>query len=120
MGKFSEAHLKNSLDFRNRLENFALENDMSKYKMVSFDVVALFTSVPVDMVLDFLRRKYSEGLFQPPLDVEVFLGLVKLCVTSCKFEFKGVYFEQIFGCPMGGASHLLWLIYSWIFLKLKF
>ena len=57
LGKFSTAHLRNSLDFKNRLEEFCITNDISDVKMVSFDVTALFTSMPLDVTLAFIEGK---------------------------------------------------------------
>ena len=65
LGKFSHSHFLNSLDFKNRLQEFATNNSLYNLMIVSFDVSSLFTNVPLQDVdvLDFLVQKNREGLF---------------------------------------------------------
>ena len=69
--------------------------------MISLDVTALFTNVPLDLVLDFLRRKHEEGIFSPPIPISEFLDLIKLCTDSTIFTFNGDAYQQKFGVAMG-------------------
>ena len=69
--------------------------------MLSLDVESLFTNVPLDDVLSFLRRKVSEGSVHLPLPTDVFLDLIRLCVDSNSFSFNGKFYSQIFGVAMG-------------------
>ena len=43
VGTFSLAHLKNNVEFKNKLLHFALDNDIPDFKLLSLDVEALFT-----------------------------------------------------------------------------
>ncbi|XP_066969999.1 uncharacterized protein [Macrobrachium rosenbergii] len=60
LGKFSESHNKHSVDLIEKVKNKNI-----KGHMVSFDVVALFTNVPLDKVLEFLQTQHNEGIFNP-------------------------------------------------------
>ena len=71
--------------------------------MLSLDVESLFTNVPLDDVLSFLRTKVSEGTVQLPLPTDVFLDLIRLCVDSNSFSFHGKFYSQIFGVAMGSS-----------------
>ena len=101
IGTFSPSHIRNSLEFTSKLSELSGEVDVTRLKMVSFDVASLFTNVPVEEVLDFLVRKSDEGLFNTPVPIGIFMDMVRLCVGSNFFEFEGRYFEQIFGVAMG-------------------
>ena len=59
--------------------------------MVSFDVVSLFTKVPVEDSLSFLSHHFTEDI----------LAFFKLVLTSTYFCFDGQYFKQTDGVAMG-------------------
>ena len=59
--------------------------------MVSFDVVSLFTKVPVEDSLSLLSHQFADDI----------LALFKLVLTSTYFCFDGQYFEQTDGVAMG-------------------
>ena len=58
--------------------------------MVSFDVVSLFTKVPVEDLLSLPSHHFTEDI----------LALFKLVLTSTHFCFDGQYFEQTDGVAM--------------------
>ena len=97
LGVFSPAHLLHSLDFVDRMKTLG----SCQGKMISLDVTALFTNVPLDFVLDNLSKKEEEGIFVPPIPIHSFLELIKLCVGSTVFTFDGHGFKQKFGVAMG-------------------
>ena len=59
--------------------------------MVSFDVISLFTKVPVEDSLSLLSHHFTEDI----------LALFKLVLTSTYFCFNGQHFEQTDGVAMG-------------------
>ena len=59
--------------------------------MVSFDVVSLFTKVPVEDSLSLLSHHFTEDI----------LALFKFVLTSTYFCFDGQYFERTDGVAMG-------------------
>lgn len=63
---------------------------------VRFDVNSLFTSVPLDDVLDFLEGKLSSS-HKIPFPVNYFIDLIRLCV----FTFDGEFHKQIYGIAIG-------------------
>ena len=68
--------------------------------MISLDVTALFTNVPLQFVIQQLSKK-AEGIFTPPIPIQPFLKLIELCVDSTVFTFDGKGFKQKFGVAMG-------------------
>ena len=59
--------------------------------MVSFDIISLFTNVPVLDSLQLLSQHFDKDI----------LSLFKHTLTSTCFCFKGVYYEQTDGVAMG-------------------
>nr|VZI03806.1 unnamed protein product [Spirometra erinaceieuropaei] len=71
-------------------------------RMVSFDVVSLFTSIPqalaVEKLSDLLRQNYDGGDGQPT--AQDLIELMGYCLKTF-FTFEGTTYEQIKGTPMG-------------------
>ncbi|XP_062535185.1 uncharacterized protein LOC134204386 isoform X1 [Armigeres subalbatus] len=71
--------------------------------MVSFDVAALFPSVPVkdalNLLEDWLLTQRTETTWRGK--VKMYLNLARLCMTENYFTFRGNYYKQTKGAPMG-------------------
>jgi retron-type reverse transcriptase len=59
--------------------------------MVSFDVVSLFTKVPLKCTMDLLGRHFTEDI----------LRLFRHVLTTSYFSINGQFYEQIDGVAMG-------------------
>ena len=99
VGTFSESHIINSQDFISKVRHIPTTN----HKLVSFDVSALFTNVPLEDVLAFLQRKLTENNINLPVPVELFMELLRLCVCDNIFSFGEECFRQISGIAMGNC-----------------
>jgi len=78
----SAHHVKNSVHFTQILDNLQVQpGDL----MISFDMVFLFTKVPVDDSLFLLSHHFTEDI----------LALFKLVLTSTYFSVNDQYFEQM-------------------------
>ncbi|CAF3457421.1 unnamed protein product, partial [Rotaria socialis] len=98
VGKISSSHIVNSEHFVNSIRNVNLNGK----KLVSFDIVSLFTNVPLDSALTFLNRFFSdEREMLLPLNKTVFFKLLKLALSINHFSFNGNYYKQNFGLSMG-------------------
>lgn len=70
--------------------------------MVSFDVVSLFTSVPLDFTIEIILRKvYDEKLIPTKLKRNEMKNLLELCTKEMHFSFDDKIFRQINGVAMG-------------------
>ena len=71
--------------------------------LVSFDVVSLFTNIPLDETIsicsDFLYRSPSTACL--PFPEEVFIELMGIATKSVSFSFNETMFRQIEGVSMG-------------------
>ena len=99
VGLVSEAHLKHSSDFLDSLKDI---NDNFN-SIVSFDVVSLFTNIPLEKVLDFIRKKGEEEIYNFVIPVGKICELIKHCVTDSYFSFNDKIYKQTFGVAMGSS-----------------
>ena len=101
LGSFSDAHLKNSIHFKNKMVEFAQNNSTNIGKLVSLDVSSLFTKVPTDIVIEFLTRKIESNQISLPIPKDQFLQLIGLCVNNNYFQYENSFYKQKFGISMG-------------------
>ena len=74
-----------------------------KYELVSFDVVSLFTNVPIDLALSVVEKRLDDVDVsdRTPLPKEALVSLLRLCLSSTTFYYNGTVYQQIFGTAMG-------------------
>lgn len=96
LGKISGSHIKNNNDLIEKLNKTDIDCNS---RLVSFDIVSLFTKVPIYDLLDFLNIELQNHTFQ--LDNCTIINLIKLCIVDCKFTFNNEFYLQCFGMAMG-------------------
>ena len=72
--------------------------------MVSFDVSALFTSIPIEYALRAAKQKLSrDPSWQAvtELNLEKVLTLLEFCLSTTYFVYQNRFYKQQFGAPMG-------------------
>ena len=72
--------------------------------LVSFDVVSLFTRIPISLALKVARERLEEddGLSDhTPLSVDNIISSLNLCLNATFIKFRGVVYQQVFGTAMG-------------------
>ncbi|XP_071642143.1 uncharacterized protein [Temnothorax longispinosus] len=96
----AKSHIKNSFELVQRLANTRIEDG---YKLISLDVVSLFTiyNVSVEMVLDSISARWNYIAAKCKIPKPEFLTTVKLVLNSTFFTFNGRIYQQTFGTPMG-------------------
>ena len=73
-------------------------------KLVSYDVKALFTSVPVEQALNVIQRKLKQDLTLPDrsvLNIDQLIQLLEYCLTTTYFVYGGEFYQQVHGAAMG-------------------
>ena len=97
----TESFIKNSAEFANRIRKEPVtDGDM----MVSFDVVSLFTRVPVDDALrpyQFSSPRTTPLHERTTINADDICSLTELCLRTTYFQFEDQFFEQIDGAAMG-------------------
>ena len=72
--------------------------------MVSYDVEALFTSVPLQSALIITKKKLEEDRelhLRTSMTVQHISWLLELCLKSTYFLFQGKFYQQLEGNAMG-------------------
>ncbi|XP_058446374.1 uncharacterized protein LOC131427320 [Malaya genurostris] len=99
--KFFSKSVPNTQAFVTQLQNSGESEDDEM--MVSFDVTALFPSVPVkdsiNLLEDWLLQQNSSSLWK--CKVRSYLTLTRLCMDVNYFKFRGKFYKQLQGAPMG-------------------
>ena len=93
--------VKNSQHFAEFIRGQTLDADQM---LVSFDVVSLFTKIPVDLAIKVAtnRLRYDDSLWQrTSLPLEDITDLLTFCLNTTQFVFEGTYYKQVFGTAMG-------------------
>jgi hypothetical protein len=96
--KFDSCSVRNSIDLVKILSEVEIEDD---YEMVSYDVKALFPSIPESEAVVMLKEWCSE---QDTSDKEVAVvcGLIDIVVSQKFFQFGDKIYKQLDGVEIGG------------------
>ena len=97
----TEHHVKNSQHFVNIISNTKL---LPTDLLVSFDVVSLFTSVPVSQACDLIRDRLSSDptlASRTDLSPDQIHDLLLTCLNSTSFRWRDKFFKQTKGAAMG-------------------
>ena len=95
--------MKNSFQVKQVLENIVVPEG---YVMISYDVKALFTSIPQNLAIESLRYLLlhnEEWKNKTSLNLEDLIDLSKICLDSTIFSWDNQLYQQIKGTPMGSS-----------------
>lgn len=99
--QFPSRSVSNTQEFAQQLQSSGDINDDEI--MVSFDVTALFPSVPVKQAInlleDWLLTQREDAAWRHK--VRTYLKLTRLCMEENYFSFRGSFYKQTKGAPMG-------------------
>ena len=93
--------VSNSMDFTKQVANQEIAEDEV---MVSFDVVSLFTAIPVDKACDYIRKKLDEDTtlhLRTKLNTDEIVSLLEFTLSNNYFMLNDSVYKQIHGCAMG-------------------
>ena len=97
----SPYHIQNSQDSIQQIQGIQLQPDQC---MVSFDVKALFTSVPIQPAITIIKKLLEEDQSlqqRTTMSVNNITCLLEFCLKSTYFNYHGQHFEQLEGAAMG-------------------
>ena len=97
----SPHHLKNIQHFIQQLQGKKLEPGEI---ITSFDVKALFTSVPVQPSIQLVKQRLQQDNTLPQrtsMPISQITSLLEFCLTHTYFLFECKYYEQFQGAAMG-------------------
>ncbi|XP_064610736.1 uncharacterized protein LOC135474961 [Liolophura sinensis] len=94
--KAADSFIKDSADFCNKIRQIN-----EPCKLVSYDVIDLFTNVPTSQALDVIRDKITTTPPTTSLSPDNIIRLLDCCLSSTYFTWGDTIYEQIHGLPMG-------------------
>ena len=97
----SPYHVHNNQDLLEDLKSLKLGKDEC---LMSFDVKALFTSVPIQPAIQIIKKLLEEDKDlkqRTSMSVDHIVCLLEFCLRSTYFTFKGRFYEQQEGAAMG-------------------
>ena len=97
----SPHHLKNTQHFIQQLQSKKLEPGET---ITSFDVKALFTSVPVQPSIQIVKQRLQQDNTLPQrtsMSIQQITSLLEFCLSHTYFLFQGKYYEQVQSAAMG-------------------
>ncbi|CAL8110124.1 unnamed protein product [Orchesella dallaii] len=97
----SERSVKNSYEFVEKIKKLRIPRN---HKLVSFDVVSLFTKVPIAETIEFIRKRLHENdkwKTRTKLSLDEVMELVTICLNTTYFRFRDKTYKQLKGTPMG-------------------
>ena len=93
--------VKNSVEFCEQMKNVSLKEDE---ELVSFDVVSLFTSIPVKHAIQVAKDLLSNDdtlQDRTTIPVDDIVDLLDFCLLTTNFKYNNNHYQQIFGTAMG-------------------
>ena len=93
--------VRNSSDFATFISSQTLEEDEV---LVSFDVVSLFTKVPVQLATQVARQRLLSDTTLPgrtSLTTDDIVTLLEFCLNATFFAFRNCFYQQVHGTAMG-------------------
>ena len=93
--------VKNSCEFADFIRDKTLN---ACEELVSFDVVSLFTKIPVDLAVKVAEERLREDASlgqRTSLPVEDIIHLLSFSLKTTQFAYDGTYYQQAFGTAMG-------------------
>ena len=102
--ELSNHHVHNTRDFVEQIKEVRLKKAES---MVSYDVTALLTSVPIPPVLKIIEEKLTKDKDlqqRTSMTIKHIIKLLDFCLRSTYFVFQGQHYEQVEGQQWGHHS----------------
>ena len=97
----SAHHVHNTRDFVEQIKDVRLKQGEC---IISYDVTALFASVPINPVLEIIRHRLANDHQlhnRTTMSVSHIISLLEFCLNSTSFVYQGQFYQQIEGAAMG-------------------
>ena len=92
--------VENSKKFVNEIAGTEIAEDEV---MVSFDVISLFTAIPVQKACDYIKEKLEQDSTlsqRTHLEIDDMVSLLNFVLPNNYFVFEGQTYKQIHGCAI--------------------
>ena len=98
------SYIANTADLLQKVKTVSIEDDEL---LVSFDVKSLYTNVPRNDAMDTVRKLLENDpdfKIKHGIETATLLEILKLCLTTTHFQFRGEHYELSDGLPMGSPA----------------
>ena len=96
----SNHHIHNTRDFVEHIKDVRLRQGEC---IISYDVTALFTSMPIQPILNIIQQrleKEKDLQQRTSMSIKHIISLLEFFLNSTSFVFQGQYYQQIEGAAM--------------------
>ena len=97
----SSHHVHNTRDFVEHIKDVRLRQGEC---IISYDATALFTSVPIQPVLNIIQQRLAKEKDlqrRTSMTIKHIISLLEFCLNRTSFVFQGQYYQQMEGAAMG-------------------
>ena len=97
----STHHVQKTRDFVEQLKEVRLKQGVC---IISYDVTALFTSVPIQPVVNIIQQRLAndkELQQRTSMSINHIISLLEFCLKSTSFAFQGQYYQHMEGAAIG-------------------
>lgn len=92
-------NINNSFVFKEKIAAAMVDDDDV---MVSFDIVSLFTNIPVGLAIEIIDERWIEIQRYTSIPKVLFFEILNFCLVDGNYcVFRSTAYQQIFGMPMG-------------------
>ncbi|XP_055714379.1 uncharacterized protein LOC129808618 [Phlebotomus papatasi] len=92
-------NVTDSFEFVDRISSIVVPEN---FVMISLDVVSLFPNIPRNLALRIAEDLWDDIRSHTPIHKELFMEILAFCLQTSYFTFRGQYYSQTDGMPMGG------------------
>lgn len=98
----SKYNVKDAVDFKSKIRNLNIADDEL---LVSFDVISLFPSIPINLALKTIKDKWEILEKFTTIPQELFMEILTFCIKETRyFKYDDRLYEQKKGMPMGSPA----------------
>jgi len=95
----ASSHIKNS---RQTVKNLSKLHIPDEYFLASFDVVSMFTNIPIDLALQIVEGRWPLIKRHTSLPRTEFMTAIRFILQSAFFCFNNKFYKQTFGTLTSG------------------
>ena len=92
--------VKDSFEFASFINGLTLPEG---YVLVSLDVTSLFTNIPIELVVNSIKRRWQSISNFCSLTLNEFLELTRFVFDTTYFAYNGHFYKFLIGTPMGAT-----------------
>ena len=97
----SPHHVQNNKDFLDSIKDIKIKPEEC---IMSYDVSALFTSIPIEPAISIIEKQLKEDKdlhSRTNMKIHHIISLLRFCLNNSYFSFQGRFYQETEGAAMG-------------------